>query len=175
MGDHDADNPLRERLRSRIEQKSEGADGSTDSKEKHGDKDDYDDDDEMEQNAGVPDAVEEAAQMIAESAEDTSPEQVVEMLSPLFGEDTRDDGQELAGEESVPDGVVTEEELDEKLDDLRDTVDEKLDDVVDGLAEETRDVIQKAEFGSTPSPSATSNGSGGVALFSDEADEGGDN
>lgn len=69
-----------------------------------------------------------------------------------------------AVDEALPDeGVVTEDDLDAKLDD-----------VVDALADETKDVLQKANVGETPTPTAT--GDSTVTkddLFSD-SDAGGD-
>jgi len=184
------DDDLRDRLREKIGQKAEPDDDSTDTESEmdgHDNDDEDDEDDDMEMD--MADDMKEAAQMIAEaSAEDVSPEQVMEMLQPLFdGEDTRDDPAELAGDEvdietikaeardaaaeaaeavvaeALPDGeVATESDLDAKLDD-----------VVEALADETREVIQQADVASTPTPSAT----GGDAqtttsdLFSDGGDD----
>jgi len=173
----DPDNPLRERLRSKLEQKADGDESGIESEENHGDEmdDEDDDEDDMESMADMPEGVEEAAQMVAESApDDVEPGQVMEMISPLFGEDTRDDPQELAGEELNVDEVVTEEDLEAKLDDLRETVDSKLEGVVDELADETRAVVQEANVGRTPSANHVS-GSGGSELYSDGGENGGSN
>ena len=174
-----SDDDLRERLRNRIGQKSDPDENSepTESEGDYGDEDDEDDD--MESEADTPEAVEEASQMVADAmGDDVAPGQVMELLEPLMGEDTRDDDAEMAAETGDADGGLSEAEVadvvDERLDEklggvvTEDDLDAKLDDVVDALADETRDVMQKAEVGSTPSPTATGGPSGSTALFSDE-------
>jgi len=104
--------------------------------------------------------------MIADAmGDDVAPAQVMELLEPLMGEDTRDDDAEMAAETGDADGGLSEAEVADVVDDR---LDEKLDDVLDAVASETRDVMQKAEVGSTPSPTATGGPSGSAALFSDE-------
>lgn len=180
-----SDDDLRERLRNRIGQKSDADENSEPTESEGDDMDDMDDDDEddedMESEADAPEAVEEGSQMIADAmGDDVAPGQVMELLEPLMGEDTRDDPAEMAGEtgDAEADGGLSEAEVadvvDDRLDDklggvvTEDDLDAKLDDVVDALADETRDVMQKAEVGSTPSPTATGGPSGNTALFSDE-------
>ena len=179
-----SDDDLRERLRNRIGQKSDPDENSepTESEGDYGDDED-DEDDDMESEADTPEAVEEASQMVADAmGDDIAPGQVMELLEPLMGEDTRDDDAEMAaeadGDDAADDGGLSEAEVadvvDERLDEklggvvTEDDLDAKLDDVVDALADETRDVMQKAEVGSTPSPTATGGPSGSTALFSDE-------
>ena len=180
-----SDNDLRERLRNRIGQKSD-PDENSDATESEGDygddmDDEDDEDDDMMSEADAPEAVEEASQMVADAmGDDIAPGQVMELLEPLMGEDTRDDDAEMAAEtgDAESDGGLSEAEVadvvDDRLEDklggvvTEDDLDAKLDDVVDALADETRNVMQKAEVGSTPSPTATGGPSGDVALFSDE-------
>lgn len=177
------DDDLRERLRNRIGQKSDDENSEpTESEGDYGDDmddEDEDEDDDMESEADAPEAVQEGSQMIADAmGDDVAPGQVMELLEPLMGEDTRDDPAEMAGETGDADAGLSEAEVadvvDDRLDDklggvvTEDDLDAKLDDVVDALADETRDVMQKAEVGSTPSPTATGGPSGSTALFSDE-------
>jgi hypothetical protein len=171
------DDALRNRLRAKLEQKAEGDtdDPSTDT-EAYGEDDEMDDeDDEMDMNAEAGETVNEAAQMIAEAMDDVTPDQVMEMLSPLMGEDTRDDDAEMAADTDGTDGdVVTEEQLAEKLDNVvtEDDLESKLDTVVDALADETRDVLQKADVGGTPTPTATGGSSVTKSqLFSDTTED----
>jgi hypothetical protein len=189
----DPDESLRQKLRSQMDLK--GADSETDAEttDQEGDyEDDDDEDDDMEM--GMSEDVEEAAQMIAE-ATDSNPEQVLEMLGPMLGEeDTKDHDAEMAGEtEHESDGPdadqivadareaaadAAEEVVSEAVPDdyvTEDDLDAKLEDAVDALADETRDVIQKAETESTPTPAGQPDTSGvsKADLFSDttEADE----
>lgn len=172
------DDALRNRLRAKLEQKAEGDtdDPSTDT-EAYGEDDemDDDDDDEMDMNAEAGETVNEAAQMIAEAMDDVTPDQVMEMLSPLMGEDTRDDDAEMAADTDGTDGdVVTEEQLAEKLENVvtEDDLESKLDTVVDALADETRDVLQKADVGGTPTPTAAGGSSVTKSqLFSDTTED----
>jgi len=173
------DDALRNRLRAKLEQKAEGdTDDSSTESEAYGEDDDMDDDDDdMDMNAEAGETVNEAAQMIAEAMDDVTPDQVMEMLSPLMGEDTRDDDTEMAAEDEDEDDdedMVTEEQLAEKLDNVvtEDDLESKLDTVVDALADETRDVLQKADVGGTPTPTAT--GGSNVSktqLFSDTTED----
>jgi len=177
-----SDTDLRERLRNRIGQKSDPDENSEPTESEGDDMDDDmddEDDEDMESEADAPEAVEEGSQMIADAmGDDVAPGQVMELLEPLMGEDTRDDPAEMAGETGDADAGLSEAEVadvvDDRLDDklggvvTEDDLDAKLDDVVDALADETRDVMQKAEVGSTPSPTATGGPSGSTALFSDE-------
>ena len=167
-----SDNDLRERLRNRIGQKSDPDENSdaTESESDYGDDmdDEDDEDDDMMSEADTPEAVEEASQMVADAmGDDIAPGQVMELLEPLMGEDTRDDDAEMAAEtgDAESNGGLSEAEVADVVDDR---LDEKLDDVLDAVASETRNVMQKAEVGSTPSPTATGGPSGDVALFSDE-------
>src|SRR6056297_2414663 len=95
------DDDLRERLRNRIGQKSDDENSEpTESEGDYGDDmDDEDEDDDMESEADAPEAVQEGSQMIADAmGDDVAPGQVIELLEPLMGEDTRDDPAEMAGE-----------------------------------------------------------------------------
>lgn len=174
-----SDNDLRERLRERISQKSDPDEHSdpSESEGDYGDDDDEDDDEEMESEAVDEEAVEEASQMISDAmGDDIAPGQVMELLEPLMGEDTRDDDAEMAADtesegdtdDAEADGGLSEADVADMIDEQ---LDEKLDGVVDALADETRSVMQKAEVGGTPSPTATGGASGSTALFSDERGE----
>lgn len=181
MGDDDPDNPLRERLRERIESKSEPENTESEGDGGGGkDDDDPEDDDpeEMEMNMG--EDAKQGVQMIAESL-GVEPGEVEDTLMPLMGDgdDDTDDPSEMAAEDAVSEetveekideateGVVSEDELEEKLEATRN-------ELVDALGGEVRDVIQESNVGSTPSPDSTGGGSGGVQLFSDGGDDGGD-
>ena len=189
----DADTTLAERLRRKVEQKAgdDESNSETTATETEADHDGHDEEDEdeeehMDHNKDYDDKsedVNEAAQMVAEAADqDVSAEQVLELLGPLFGdEDTRDAPGEMAadaddaadvdaeaGGEAGGDGVTMDEVetlVEEKLDGVEDRIDEKLEDVVDELAAETRDVMQKADVARTPTPAA--NGSGTDVQVSD--------
>lgn len=152
----DTPTDLRERLQNRLEQKTQVQDESTDAKEMNEDEDeDEDEDDDMEMDADMSESAEEAAQMLAEAA-GVEPGQVVEMISPLFGEDTTDHPQEMAADTDELREVAREAAVaavDERLPDDDEIVTESdLDGVVDALADQTRDVMSKASTGSTPTP-----------------------
>lgn len=173
----DPDDRLRQRLKSKLEQKADNGDGATKSEAEYSDDDEMDDEDDMDMNMDG-EAVNEAAQMIAEAMDDVTPDDVMDMLEPLMGEDTRDDDTEMAGNTEPAEDVVTEEDLSERLDSklsgvvTEDELDAKLDEVVDALADETRDVLQKADVGGTPTPSASGSSSVTTAdLFSDTTAE----
>jgi hypothetical protein len=177
----DPDDRLRERLQSKLEQKADGGDDGSGSTAQEGDYGDDDDEEEDDTEMEMSEEMQKAVQMIAEaSGDDVSPEQVEEMLQPLLGEDARDDDAEMAANtdtESEADGdgggdadidrealvaeatEAAEEVVAEALPDsglvTEDDLDAKLDDVVDALADETKDVLQKANVGATPTPTAT--------------------
>lgn len=69
---------------------------------------------------------------------------------------------EEAATEALPDDIITEEQLEGKLDD-----------VAGALADETRDILQKAETNRTPTPTE-SGGSGSISKDDLFADSGGD-
>jgi len=159
----DADTALAERLQQKLEQKA-GGDTSTENEAMHGDHDDEEDEDDEEMDMEMSDNVQEAVQTVAEEA-GVTPGQVEEMIAPLMGEEetTDHDGEmaadtpdidevaEVAAEavaEALPDGtLVTESDLDSKLEDT---------------AEE---VVQKANVETTPTPTGNSDVSD-VSLFS---------
>jgi hypothetical protein len=161
----DADTALAQKLQQKLEQKAgDGTTGeSTENEAMYGDHDDEDEDDE-EMDMEMSDNVQEAVQTVAEEA-GVTPGQVEEMIAPLMGEEetTDHDGEmaadtpdidevaEVAAEavaEALPDGtLVTESDLDSKLEDT---------------AEE---VVQKANVETTPTPTGNSDVSD-VSLFS---------
>lgn len=163
----DADTALAEKLQQKLEQKAGGGTGSTESEAMH------DDEDEDETDMEMSDDVQEAVQTVAEEA-GVTPAQVEEMLAPLMGEEeTTDHDDEMAAEtpdveevaevaaeavaEALPDGdLVTESDLESKLEDHTETV-----------ADTAEEVVQKANVETTPTPT---NGGGDVtdvSLFSD--------
>jgi hypothetical protein len=172
----DADTALAEKLQRKLEQKAGDGTGSTETEAMHGDEDDEEDDDETDME--MSDSVQEALQTVAEEA-GVTPAQVEEMLAPLMGEeDTTDHDGEMAADtpdidevaevaaeavaEALPDGdLVTEDDLESKLEDHTETV-----------ADTAEEVVQKANVETTPTP--TGNGDvADVSLFSDsyEADK----
>lgn len=173
MGNDDPDNPLRARLRERIESKSESE--NTESEGNYGDDDDSEDDDpeEMEMNMG--EDAKQGVQMIAESL-GVEPGEVEDTLMPLMedGDDT-DDPAEMAAEDAVSEETV-EEKIDEATDGMvtEEELEAKLEDTVDALGGEVRNIVQESNVGSTPSPDSTGGGSADVQLFSDGGSDGGD-
>jgi len=166
----DADTALAEKLQQKLEQKAGDGTESTENEAMHGDHDDEEDDDETDME--MSDDVQEAVQTVAEEA-GVTPAQVEEMLAPLMGEeDTTDHDGEMAADtpdiddvaevaaeavaEALPDGtLVTESDLESKLEDHTETV-----------ADTAEEVVQKANVETTPTP--TGNGDvADVSLFSD--------
>jgi hypothetical protein len=112
------------------------------------------------------------AAIAAQTDEDVSEEDVMDMLSPIVGEgddggdtDDEDDGMEQDADGELKAAAV-EEIVDAKLDDRLDglateeAVDAKLERLVDALGDEIQQTMQKAATGSTPGPTA----SGGTDL-----------
>lgn len=179
MGNDDPDNPLRERLRERIESKSENTESEGNYGDGEGD-DDPEDDDPEEMEMNMSEDAKQGVQMIAESL-GVEPGEVEDTLMPLMedGDDNTDDPSEMAAEDAVSEetveekideateGVVSEDELEEKLEETRN-------ELVDALGGEVRNVIQESNVGSTPSPDSTGGSSSGYQLFSDGGDDGGD-
>jgi len=166
----DADTALAQKLQRKLEQKAGGDTESTESEAMHGDDEEDEDDDETDME--MSDNVQEAVQTVAEEA-GVTPGQVEEMLAPLMGEeDTTDHDGEMAADtpdmeevaevaaeavaEALPDGtLVTESDLESKLEDHTEAV-----------ADTAEEVVQKANVETTPTP--TGNGDvSDVSLFSD--------
>jgi len=169
----DADTALAQKLQRKLEQNAgdETTGESTEREAMHGDHDDEEDEDD-ETDMEMSDDVQEAVQTVAEEA-GVTPAQVEEMLAPLMGEeDTTDHDGEMAADtpdidevaevaaeavaEALPDGtLVTESDLESKLEDHTETV-----------ADTAEEVVQKANVETTPTP--TGNGDvSDVSLFSD--------
>jgi len=160
----DADTALAQKLQRKLEQKAGGDTESTESEAMHGDDEEDEDDDETDME--MSDNVQEAVQTVAEEAGVTGADDTTDHDGEMAADTPDiDEVAEVAAEavaEALPDGdLVTEDDLESKLEDHTETV-----------ADTAEEVVQKANVETTPAP--TGNGDvADVSLFSDsyEADK----